>query len=162
MGNPVLYAGSTQVCAGTKHHGFRLVNVLDAQRAPAQGLVMLITSLLAATIIVSSPAQPKQRAEARPSDEQALRCAASNEVLAAMLETSADASSADREDAALFRSRARNWLARTSQPSFAARFESATEALARQIVSSASPADAQALLEKRLGECFEPDTVSRS
>lgn len=95
-------------------------------------------------------------------DVHAVRCAATNAVLAAMLDSAADASDSDRASAASFRARAESWRAQAGPAAQGAALDRETEGLAKKIVASPGPDAAQALLESRLAECGEPEDFTAS
>lgn len=121
-------------------------------------------SIAAAMVLVQVATPP--RGEAAAVDSRAVRCAATNAVLAAMLESGSEpgtaADDADREGAAMFRSRSQDWLTRIGKAADDAGIRREAAELARQVGESGSPAAAQSLLEARLGECGEPDRFSHS
>ncbi|WP_225207683.1 hypothetical protein [Novosphingobium huizhouense] len=128
-------------------------------------------SILALMLVATLAAD---RAPAPSDDGRALRCAATNAVLAAMLTSAPDATDADRTSAAMFEARARAWRSRigriasdvagdaTSDHGRSGGVDGAVAALAQQVAASASPAAAQALLEARLGECAGPDDLGQA
>lgn len=109
-----------------------------------------ILFLAAAALTAPQPAAPTRLAAA---NAHALRCAATNAVLAAMLESAADASPADRASAAAFRAEAEGWRARAGGQEQAGALVQETESLAHQVIDSPSADAAQALLEARMAEC---------
>lgn len=108
--------------------------------------------LLAAAATLSAPHPPAPTLPAA-AVAHALRCAATNAVLAAMLDSAPDASPADRASAASFRAEAESWRARSGEQMQGAALARETEGLARQVMDSPAPDAAQALLESRLAEC---------
>lgn len=104
--------------------------------------------LLAGLIGASSPSAP-----ASP----ALRCAAVNGVLAAMLESGAP-DDEDQAQALQFRHRADDWVKRAdrSDADADARLDAEMRALAAAVAGSGGPDAAQRLLEARLAECPLP------
>ncbi len=110
----------------------------------------VILVLAAAALPAPQPAVPTRLAAA---NAHALRCAATNAVLAAMLESTVDASPADRASAAAFRAEAESWRARADGQDQAGVLARETESLAHQVIDSPNADAAQALLESRLAEC---------
>lgn len=106
--------------------------------------------LAAATLAVPHPAVPTLPAAAVA---HALRCAATNAVLAAMLDSAPDASPGDRASAATFRAEAESWRLRSGEQAQGPALARETEGLAQQVMDSSAPDVAQALLESRLAEC---------
>lgn len=93
--------------------------------------------------------------------EHAIRCAAANAVVAAMLESGAP-SADDLANAAYFRAREADWFARAKnagvpQARATGVLDHDTQALSADVMASGAADAAQALLEARLGECDEPD-----
>lgn len=108
----------------------------------------MIGMLLAAALATTSVAQP---ATANGAD-RAILCAATNAVLAAMLE-SGQPTAADRADAALFRQRQAAWLAQVQDGGAARALAQETQSLTARIVASGQADAAQTLLESRLADC---------
>ncbi|MEO0032070.1 MAG: hypothetical protein RIS94_1828 [Pseudomonadota bacterium] len=106
---------------------------------------MITAIVLAAGLATLSPAS---------TPDHALRCAATNAMIATMLE-SGEPTAEDRDDAARFRRHEAVWLNRAGADA-PARLTGEVRTLAEQVGASPSAQAAQQLLETRLGECAVP------